>query len=143
MQPKTCQICGKRPSRYVCQECGREVCQICLEPHTWVCLPCYEKIRQKTPPSPREIASVSFLPLPFKLFLLGFLLIFIGIILVMIASVAGGVSAGALIWILPFPPIFLGAGQHPYTVWAIILATILTILGVAFFIILRKQARRL
>jgi len=143
MQPTACQICGKRPARCVCQECGREVCQVCLEPHTWVCLPCYEKLRQKTPPLPREISGVSFWPLPFKLFLLGFLLTFIGMILVMIASIFGGASAGAVIWIIPFPPIFLGAGPHPYTALAIILAIILTILGVVLFITLRKQARRL
>jgi len=109
----------------------------------WVCLPWYEKIRQKTPPLPREISGVSLWPLPFKLFLLGFLLIFIGIILVMIASVLFGASAGAMIWIIPFPPIFLGAGPHSYIALAIILAIILTILGVVLFITLRKQARRL
>jgi len=139
MQPPTCQICGKRPARYVCQECGREVCQICLEPHMWVCLTCYEKLRQKTPPLPKEISGVPFWPLPFKLFLLGFLLIFIGMILVIIASVFWGVSAGAMIWIMPLPPIFLGAGPRPYTAWAIILAIILTILGAVLFITLRKR----
>jgi len=142
MQPKTCQTCGKRPARYVCQECGQEVCQICLEPNMWVCFPCYEKIRQKTPTLPREIPGVPSWPLPFKLFLLGFLLIFIGMILMMMASVLLGASAGAVIWIIPFPPIFLGAGPHPSTALAIILAIIL-ILGVVLFITLRKQARRL
>jgi len=64
-------------------------------------------------------------------------------ILVMIASVFLGASAGAVIWILPFPPIFLGAGPHPYTAGVIILAILLTVLGVILFITLRKQARRL
>jgi len=109
----------------------------------WVCLTCYEKLRQKAPLLPREIPGVSFWPRPFKLFLLGFLLIFIGIILVMIASIFLGASAGAVIWIIPFPPMFLGAGPHPYTAWAMILAIILTVLGIVLFIILRKQVRRL
>lgn len=139
MQPKTCQICGKRPARYVCQECGQEVCQICLEPHTWVCLTCYEKFRQKTPPLLKEIPGVPFWPLPFKLLLLGFLLIFIGMILVIMASIFLGASAGAVIWIIPFPPILLGAGPYPYTGWAIILAITLTVLGILLFITLRKR----
>ncbi len=138
-QPTICQICGKHPARYVCQECGRQVCQICLEPHTWTCLTCYEKLRQKTTPLTREISGVSFWPLPLKLFLLGFLLIFIGMILVMIASVFWGASAGAVIWIIPFPPIFLGAGPYPYITWAVILTIFLTVLGVVLFMALRKQ----
>ena len=133
MRVRTCEICGKRVSRYVCQECGREVCQFCLEPNTWVCLDCYHSLKQETP-----ILEVFPWSTPFKLFLLSFLLILIGTIFTLIASVLPGTfSIGAIIFLGPIP-IILGAGPH--LIWVIILAFALTILGIVAFITLRKRA---
>jgi len=73
-----------------------------------------------------------------NVFLLGFLLIFAGMVILMIAAVLDGLpeSLGLIVFIGPIP-IILGAGE--YSFWAIILAIILTILAIAFFIILGKE----
>lgn len=136
MPVKACEICGKRGARYICQECGQEVCQFCFEPNTWVCLGCYDYLKRET--SALESFQWST---PFKLFLLGFILMFVGIIIIMVATVLFGTStgAGAIIWIPPLPPIGFGTG--PYTFWVIILGIALTILGLVLFITLRKRAR--
>jgi len=136
MQVKACEICSKRPAKYVCQECGREVCQFCFEPNTWFCLNCYNHLKGETP-------ELEYFPwqTPFKVFLLGFILMFIGIIVTMVATVFFGasISAGTFIWILPLPPIGFGVGPHAF--WMILLAVALTILGLVLFIALRRRAR--
>ena len=136
MQVKTCEVCGKRAARYICQECGREVCQFCFEPNTWVCSDCYNHPKQET--SALEFFQWST---PFKLFLLGFVLMFVGIIVMMIATVLFGTSicAGVAIWIPPLPPIGFGTGPHAF--WVILLGVALTVLGLVLFIMLRKRAR--
>jgi uncharacterized membrane protein len=133
---KACEICGKRAARYICQECGREVCQFCFEPSTWVCSDCYNRFKRETP-APESFPWQT----PFKAFLLGFILMFIGMIIMMIATVFFGasISAGTLIWIPPFPPIGFGVG--PYAFWLILLAVALTVFVLVLFIILRRRAR--
>jgi len=136
MQVKTCEVCGKRAARYTCQECGQEVCQFCFEPNTWFCSDCYNHLKRET--SALESFQWST---PFKLFVLGFILMFVGIIIMMIATVLFGTSAGAgaIIWIFPLPPIGFGTG--PYAFWVILLGVALTVLGLILFITLRKRAR--
>jgi len=130
LQSKACEVCGKRAARYVCQECGHEVCEICFEPSTWFCSSCYGRLGRETP----RIFPWSF---PLKLFLLGFLLIFIGMILMIVVAVLSGSSAfGAVVFIGPIP-IVLGAGPH--SIWAMALAVALTILGVVLFFAFLKQ----
>ena len=138
MRAGNCEVCGRRAARYICQECGRGVCQTCLEPHTWLCSDCYNKLRQEVPTLAKE---TSIWLTPFKLFLLGFLLIFVGTIFMIIAAVFLGASVGATIWVLPFPPIFFGAGPHTYPIWLFILAVALTILSITLFLVLRKQRK--
>jgi len=58
-----------------------------------------------------------------------------------VAAVFFGASVGAMIWVLPLPPIFFGAGPHPYPIWLFIIAIALTILGITLFLVLRKQRR--
>jgi uncharacterized membrane protein len=136
MQVKTCEVCGKRAARYICQECGRDVCQFCFESTAWVCLDCYKSISRQASP----LGSFGW-STPFKLFLLGFVLMFAGIIVIMIATVLFGAStdAGAIIWVFPLPPIGFGTG--PYAFWAVLLGVALTVLGLILFIVLRKRAR--
>ena len=136
MQVKTCEVCGNRAARYICQECGRKVCQFCFEPNTWICSDCYNHLKRES--SALESFQWST---PFKLFLLGFVLMFVGIIVMMIATVLFGasISAGAIIWIFPLPPIGFGTG--PYAFWIILLGVALTVLGLILFITLRKRAR--
>ena len=136
MQVKTCEVCGKRAARYICQECGREVCQFCFEPNTWFCSDFYNSLKRET----SALESFQWAT-PFKLFLFGFVLMFAGIIVVIIATVLFGTSmdAGAIIWIFPLPPI--GFSTEPYAFWAILLGVALTVLGLVLFITLRKRAR--
>jgi uncharacterized membrane protein len=136
MQAKTCEVCGKRAARYVCQECGREVCQFCFESTAWVCLDCYTSLKREGSALGSFGWSTSF-----KLFLLGFVLIFAGIIVMMIATVLFGASldAGAVIWVFPLPPIGFGTGQYAF--WAVLFGVALTVLGLILFIVLRKRAR--
>lgn len=137
MQVGACEVCGKRSARYVCQECGRKVCEVCLEPRTWVCSDCYSRLKPGAPAPTVEAFTWST---PFKLFLLGFLIIFVGVIVMMIAAVFLGASAGAMIWILPFPPVIVGVGPHLYSIWMAILAVAVVVLGVVVFFALRKRA---
>ena len=136
MQVKACEICSKRVARYVCQECGRQVCQFCFEPNTWFCSDCYDRLKREAPVLESLPWSTSF-----KLFLLGFTLTFLGIIVMMIATIFFGSpsSAGGVIWILPLPPIGFGAG--PYAFWAILLVVALAILSLVLFITLRRRTR--
>jgi len=136
MRVKACEICDKRAAKYICQECGREVCQFCFEPSTWFCSDCYNHLKRKTP----ALESLPW-PTPFKLFLLGFVLMFIGMLIITIATVFLGapISTGVFIWIFPLPPIGLGAG--PYAFWAILLSIALAILWLILFVTLRRRAR--
>lgn len=73
-----------------------------------------------------------------KVFLVGFSLIFVGVIVMMIAALIHGFagSAGLIVFVGPIP-IILGIGE--YSLLAVVLAIIFTILTIAFFIVLRKQ----
>ncbi len=136
MNVKKCELCGKRAARYVCQECGREVCETCLEPNSWMCLDCYRRIN---PALPRMETKLS---IPIKLFILGFLLIFIGIILTVLTPILLGISevgAGTIIWIFPFPPIILGAG--PLDI-GIITLIFLALIGLVLALIIWKLVLR-
>jgi len=66
---------------------------------------------------------------------------FTGIVVIIIAALLYGtatISTGGLIWIIPLPPIVLGAG--PYAILTIMLAVCLTIVGIILFVVLRKRA---
>jgi len=133
---KTCEICGRNPAVYVCSECGRNVCPECFEPDDWICSICYEKRHNASGRGP----SIPHL-LPTNLLMIGFLLIFLGVILMFIAGLTGGISAssGLIIFIGPIP-IILGAGK--YSLLAVILAVILTIFGFILYIFLRRLGFR-
>jgi len=123
MGTKLCEICGKSPARYICQQCGRDVCERCLEPHTWLCAECYRNVEKEVPELEEKGVSVSF-PFFMKIFLLGFFLIFIGVAVLIATSLIYGMSdsLGIIVFIGPIP-IILGAGR--YSLLAIILAIIL------------------
>jgi len=136
MSLKTCEICGKRLARFICQECGCQVCGLCFELRTWVCSKCYNRLKPELPSTETVTWST-----PFKLFLLGIILMFIGIVVIIVAALLYGtatISTGGLIWIIPLPPIILGAG--PYALLAIMLAVCLTIVGIIIFTVWRKRA---
>lgn len=76
----------------------------------------------------------------FLLFIIGFFLIFVGIIILMVAAVLsdGSANFGAFIFIGPFP-IVMGAGpEAPWMIFAIILA----VLSIIMFLVLRRERKR-
>jgi len=138
---KTCEICGSNPAAYVCSECGRSVCRGCFELNSWLCSECYREKRREYVQRDFEEPATSF-PLFMKVFLAGFLLIFLGTIILAIAGLMGGVSQslGLVVFIGPIP-IILGAGK--YSLLMVLLAVILSMIGIALFIIFRRSSFRM
>ena len=77
----------------------------------------------------------------FLLFIIGFFLIFVGIIILMVAAVLsdGSANFGAFIFIGPFP-IVMGAG--PEAPWMILFAIILAVLSIIMFLVLRRERKK-
>jgi uncharacterized membrane protein len=78
----------------------------------------------------------------FLFLVLGFVLVFIGIIVVFIATVlygGGSASAGAVIFIGPFP-IVIGAG--PDVTLIVLFSIILAVLSVVVFLVMNRRLRR-
>lgn len=77
----------------------------------------------------------------FLLFIIGFFLIFVGIIILMVAAVLsdGSANFGAFIFIGPFP-IVVGAG--PEAPWMILFAIILAVLSIVLFLVLRRERKK-
>jgi uncharacterized membrane protein len=77
-----------------------------------------------------------------RLFLLGFLTVLVGFVLLIVAAVLSGegsVNFGGFILIGPIPIVF-GAG--PAAPWLVLFAIILTVLSVIMFLIMRREIRR-
>ena len=86
----------------------------------------------------RELSS----RLPFKLLLFGFVLTFVGIIVIMVSVFMSGdaeVSGGAIIFVGPIP-IIVGAGTD--ALLALVLAAVLAIIGFVVFLWMRRQFPR-
>ena len=130
---RICEICGVNPAMYVCSNCGRNVCSQCFEKNSWLCIECYNKRDQSFK---EEIPWISY-PLFIKIFLIGFLLAFLGMIILMVAGLMEGVSqsSGIIVFIGPIP-IMLGVGKT--SLLAIFLAILLTIIGIVLFFIFRR-----
>jgi uncharacterized membrane protein len=77
----------------------------------------------------------------FGFLLLGIALIFVGIVVLVVASMVldSSGSVGGIILIGPIP-IFFGAG--PNSTWLIIISLILVVLSFALFVLLSRQARK-
>jgi len=72
------------------------------------------------------------------LFIIGFFIILLGIIILMVATMLygkGSENFGAVIFIWPVPIVF-GAGQQ--ATWMILFAVILAVLSIIMFLIMRK-----
>jgi uncharacterized membrane protein len=78
----------------------------------------------------------------FTLFFIGFLTVFLGIIILTFAALfygEGSMNFGALIFIGPIP-IVVGAG--PEATLMVLIAVILAVLSVILFIIMRREVKR-
>ena len=75
----------------------------------------------------------------FLLLITGFVLVFVGIVVVLIATVlfsGGSASAGAVVFIGPFP-IVIGAG--PDVTWIVLFSIILAVLSIVMFLVLNRR----
>ena len=74
----------------------------------------------------------------FTLFLAGFILALVGVVIAVVASLLGGglVSGGVVVFIGPIP-IVLGAG--PGATWLVLTGVILTVLSVILFVVERRK----
>jgi len=129
-----CDICGKLAAvLHVCRLCKHRVCEEHFKPQEGICSQCHSRLSLATQ-TPEDWMSAIFI----KLFLLGFVLVVAGIIILIVAAVLQGsveVSGAAIIFIGPIP-IIIGAGPH--TSLILLLAAILTIVGFVMFFWLRK-----
>ena len=73
--------------------------------------------------------------------LLGIVLVFVGISVLVVASIVlgGSGSVGGVILIGPIPIVF---GSGPDAGWLIVISVILTIVSVVLFLIMNKRSRR-
>ena len=78
----------------------------------------------------------------FLLLITGFVLVFVGIAVIFVAAVlysGGSASAGAVIFIGPFP-IVIGAG--PDVTWIILFSIIIAVLSIVVFLVMNRRIRR-
>jgi len=141
MPARDCEICRRKSTMYVCRECGREICESCFYVPGWLCTECHNRAAAKHPEVHVDRFEVEGVALSFKLFIIGFFVIFVGIMLIMIASLlspGSNVSGGGVFLIGPIPIVF-GYGQ--YSAWMIAFAVILTIVAAVFFFLSWKRTR--
>ena len=131
-----CEICGSQEARFVCSRCGRRVCLQDFRQKQWLCATCETSAQTEAP------ESRSTFPVGLSwIFLASFALIFIGMLVMMIASSTQGhitTSGGAVILIGPIP-IFLGSG--PESSWLILLAAIVTAIALVVSLLTRRKMR--
>jgi uncharacterized membrane protein len=78
----------------------------------------------------------------FLFLILGFFLVVVGIIVILIATVlysGGSASAGAVIFIGPFP-IVIGAG--PDVTWIVLFSIIIAVLSIVVFLVMNRRIRK-
>jgi uncharacterized membrane protein len=77
----------------------------------------------------------------FGLLIVGFALVFVGVSVIIVASLVFGDlgSVGGVILIGPIPIVF---GSGPDATWLIALSVILTIISLTVFVVLNRRAKR-
>jgi uncharacterized membrane protein len=77
----------------------------------------------------------------FGFLILGIVLVFVGIVVLAVASLVFGSSGsvGGVIFIGPFPIVF---GSGPNATWLILIGIILAALSIALFFVMNRRARR-
>ncbi len=90
-----------------------------------------------------EVGGVAVSSRLFSLVILGISLVFVGVAVMIAASMftgGGSGSVGGVILIGPFPIVF-GAG--PDATWLIALSVVLTIISVVLFMVLNRKVKRI
>jgi len=44
---RLCRICELRDAKYICRECGREICEYDFDPINWLCTECIKKFGEE------------------------------------------------------------------------------------------------
>jgi len=135
VQIEKCDICGKLTAAlHVCRLCKRRVCEEHFKPQEGMCSQCYGRLSLATQATEENLMSDTL----FKLFFLGFFLMFAGMVVLIVAAAlqANTSASGALVVFIGPIPLILGAGPHASL--ALLLAAILTIVGFVVFFWLRK-----
>lgn len=128
-----CEICGIRDAKYTCINCGSRVCEECLDIEKWMCTKCLKV-------GDYNLMGVEAINTIFKISMIGFLMIFIGIIIIMISQLfMGGTITGGII-IFPFIPIILIKGFEgiEFTILLSIIIVIVITLLTFIYIFTRK-----
>ena len=106
-----CEICNLRDARYVCQYCGRRICNYCKIPGRFLCIECWKTRENYVESQVKVEEEIPFLPS--KLMFLGFLIIILGFILMFISAFLGNLPekswSGGVFWIFPLPPILISS----------------------------------
>ncbi|MEM0084620.1 MAG: hypothetical protein QW743_04750 [Candidatus Methanomethylicia archaeon] len=122
-----CEICGIRNAKYTCINCGCRVCEECLDTEKWMCIKCL-KIEDSNIMGGETINTI------FKISMIGFLMIFIGIIIIMISQIfMGGTIAGGIV-IFPFIPIIFIKGLEGLELTLIVSIIIIIVITLLTFI---------
>ena len=116
-----CQLCGKRPARFICSRCGRQVCERCFDTTTWLCSPCLEEAA-----ATHRVPMVPSLPIGWLL--LGFLLFSVGVVLMALGAALAG-SSGVIV---VFPFFFMLSGVTNLMIWFVVAFLVLFL---AFFLV--------
>lgn len=125
-----CELCGKRPAKYVCQECGRRVCQYCFNTYYEACKDCLKSISEHI-----KLLSVERgvnINWTLKSMIIGFVIIFLGMLIIIIASLTSvsETSSTFFIFVGPFPIIF---GYGPYAPYLLIFGILIFVIFLFFF----------
>lgn len=139
---RSCEICGRKASRYICQECSRAICESCIEPDTWLCLDCYGRVGKIAPQEVETEEPAPLFPSALKLLFIGFMLIFLGVIVLMLAAIFSGLTktSGLILLLGPIPIIF-GTGEN--LTLLLIIAAILTVFYITILIIFNRRMTKL
>jgi uncharacterized membrane protein len=123
---------------YVCRDCGRTVCGSCFNPHVWKCQDCSKSLSKIQGTDLNDDARFGW-SMAFTVFLGAFIMIFVGMMLMMLASVSsGGGSGGLVLFIGPFP---IAVGSGPQSSLMVTVAFALAIVGmVLFFLFARRRS---
>lgn len=144
MPAPACEVCDKLNARYVCQACGKRVCQRCFSVDEETCVDCVASLGSSAQrsPSTREETRLGW---GYRLFLIGFFVTFVGMLLMLLSSLLylpNLVSGGIIVFIGPIP-IPIGLGFGPYGTILILSSTIVITIIALFIVLKRRKVRRL
>jgi len=138
-----CEICHINDAKYVCSDCGRKVCENCFDPYSWLCIQCLEKRKPTklltTYGEERKMNSTY--PIIVKSTIIGFIMIFIGAIIIMFSSLLMGGKISTGIIIFPFIPLPLIIGTGPNSEILIVMGLLMVISIILIMIIYWRMGR--